>query len=359
MKSNVSLDVWIRRAPGAARIIGVVAIFLIASAAQSRPALSDEGRLPDLGGAIAWLNSPPLSAKSLRGKVVLVNFWTYSCINSLRELPYLQSWAAKYKDSGLVVIGVHTPEFGFEHERANVENAVRGLKIAFPVAIDSNHAVWQAFNNEYWPADYFIDGKGRIRHHYFGEGDYGESERVIQELLKENGAAGVDTSTVRISADGIKAPPSGNQESPETYVGYRQAERFRSRERMDEDSSRTYSLPAKLFLNQWGFAGMWIAGAEKATLQAAPGSIVFRFHARDLHMVLGPAKNGKPIRFHVKLDGAAPGADCGVDSAPDGSGEVREPRLYQLIRQKTQVEDRTFEIEFLDPGIETFSFTFG
>jgi thiol-disulfide isomerase/thioredoxin len=329
------------------------------SAAESKPVLADEGSLPDLGGAVAWLNSAPLSRKSLRGKVVLVNFWTYSCINSLRELPYMKSWAAKYRDAGLVVIGVHAPEFGFEKERANVDKAVLDLKITYPVAIDSNHTTWQAFSNEYWPADYFIDGKGRIRYHHFGEGEYVQSERVIQELLKENGATGLDGNAVTISPDGAEAPPSADVQSPETYAGYARAERFASPERFAYDSRKTYSPPASPSLNQWGLIGSWNVGAERAVLQAAPGKIVFRFHARDLHMVLGPAKDGKPVRFRVKLDGAAPSDDHGVDSDRDGTGEVREPRMYQLIRQKGQVEDRIFEIEFLDPGVQAFSFTFG
>jgi thiol-disulfide isomerase/thioredoxin len=359
------LETSIRRTLALAAIIAVSAsnpggpVVLTASAAESHPILPNEGPLPDLGGAVAWLNSSPLNDKSLRGKVVLVNFWTYSCINSLRELPYIASWAAKYKDSGLVVIGAHAPEFGFEKERSNVENAVRELKIAFPVAIDSNHAIWQAFHNEYWPADYLIDGRGRIRYHHFGEGDYSGSEDAIQTLLRENGATGLNGSAVSISAEGVEAPPSEDIQSPETYVGYDRAEHFASRERLDQDSRRTYSSPATLSLNQWGLAGPWTVAAEKASLQAAPGKIVFRFHARDLHMVLGPAKDGKPIRFRVKLDGAVPGADSGVDSAADGSGEVREPRLYQLIRQRGQIQDRTFEIEFLDPGVQAFSFTFG
>jgi thiol-disulfide isomerase/thioredoxin len=365
MKSFLPFEVWIRRAVGVAAIMGIAAFdlqrppALTASAAESRPALADEGRLPDLGGAIAWLNSAPLGDKSLRGKVVLVNFWTYSCINSLRELPYMKSWAAKYKDAGLVVIGVHTPEFPFEKERANVENAVRDLKVTYPVAIDSDERIWQAFHNEYWPADYFIDGKGRIRYHHFGEGDYGRSERFIQELLRQNGATGLDMSLVRISARGAEAPPSEDVQSPETYVGYDRAERFASPARLARDSRKTYSLPARPSLNEWGLGGTWKAGAESTALQAAPGKIVFRFHSRDLHMVLGPAKDGKPIRFKVSLNGAAPGDDCGVDSRPDGAGEVREPRLYQLIRQKGRIEDRTFEIEFLDPGVQAFSFTFG
>jgi thiol-disulfide isomerase/thioredoxin len=331
-----------------------------AGRADDQASLHDEGRLPDMGGAIAWLNSAPLSGKSLRGKVVLVNFWTYSCINSLRALPYVKSWAEKYKDAGLVVIGVHTPEFGFEKERGNVEQALRDLKVTYPVPMDSNYTLWHAFNNEYWPAFYFIDGKGRIRHHQFGEGEYGESERVIQKLLKENGATGLNESLVTISATGVEAPASDeNEESPETYVGYRLAQHFASPGRFAEDSRKTYSAPARLSLNQWGLSGPWNAGAEAAVLDAAPGKIVFRFHSRDLHLVLGPTKGGKPVRFRVTLGGAAPGNDCGSDSAPDGTGEVREPRLYQLIRQKSQVKDRTVEIEFLDPGVQAFDFTFG
>jgi thiol-disulfide isomerase/thioredoxin len=332
---------------------------LTTTAAGSQPALADEGRLPELAGAIGWLNSALLNRKSLRGKVVLVDIWTYSCINSLRQLPYMMSWAAKYKDAGLVVIGVHAPEFGFEKERANVENAVRDLKLTYPVAIDSNHAIWQAFNNEYWPADYFIDGKGRIRYHHFGEGEYVESEHVIQQLLKENGATGLDLNPVNLSAAGVELPPSQDVQSPETYVGYGRTERFASPEGLARDSRRTYNAPARPSLNQWGLSGSWNVGAESAVLQETPGKILFRFHARDLHMVLGPAKDGKPVRFKVTLDGGAPSDDCGVDSAPDGTGEVRDPRLYQLIRQKGRVKDRTFAIEFLDPGIQAFSFTFG
>jgi thiol-disulfide isomerase/thioredoxin len=319
----------------------------------------DEGRMPDLDGAVAWLNSTPLSSKSLRGKAVLVNFWTYSCINSLRELPYMKAWAAKYKDAGLVVIGVHAPEFGFEKDPANVKNAVFDLKVAYPVPIDSNHSIWSAFRNQYWPADYFVDAKGRIRYHHFGEGEYEKSEHVIQELLRENGATGLDESTVRITADGAEAPPSDDMQSPETYAGYARAENFASPERMSRDSRKTYSPPASPALNQWGLGGSWKAGAESGTLESAPGKIVFRFHARDLHMVLGSVKNGPPVRFKVKLNGAAPGDDHGSDSGADGTGEVRQPRMYQIIRQKGRVQDRTFEIEFLDPSVEVFSFTFG
>jgi thiol-disulfide isomerase/thioredoxin len=393
MKKTLSFEVWICRVLGVAVIIGAVGIaigwdkslitkyslvnsaranehligsfhperaaILTVSAAASQPALADEGPLPDLGGAIGWLNSAPLNRKSLRGKVVLVDFWTYTCINSLRPLPYVKSWAEKYKPAGLIVIGVHTPEFSFEKEQANVEDAVRDLKVTYPVAIDSNYTIWKAFNNEYWPAQYLIDGKGRIRYHHFGEGEYDGAERVIREVLKENGAAGLDGSTVNISVEGVEAAPGRDVQSPETYVGYRQAERFASPERLAQGSRMTYSPPARLSLNRWGLSGSWNVGDESAVLQAAPGKIVFRFHSRDLHMVLGPTKDGKPVRFTVKLDGAAPGNDCGTDSGPNGSGEVREPRLYQLIRQKGRIEDRTFEIEFLDPGIRAFAFTFG
>jgi len=343
--------------PGSPLLAQTPAYFTMGAA--SRLGLADEGPLPDLGGAIAWLNSAPLSRKSLREKVVLIDIWTYSCVNSLRQLPYMKAWAAKYKDQGLVVIGVHSPEFGFEKERANVENALRELKVTYPVPVDSNHAIWEAFSNEYWPADYFVDGKGRIRYHHFGEGEYAESERVIQELLRENGAIGLDADPVALSAAGIEAAPSSDVQSPETYIGYDRAERFASPERVAQNSRKTYSAPARPSLNQWGLGGSWRVGAESAVLQAAPGKIVFRFHSRDLHLVLIPAKDGTPVRFKVKLDGVAPGNDCGIDSAPDGTGEIREPRPYQLIRQKGQVADRTFEIEFLDPGVQAFSFTFG
>src|SRR6202046_2961744 len=322
MKRSLFL-VWIRHGVIVAVVMGIAAMaigshtkllnpFVIINAANT-----DEGSLPDLRGAAGWLNSPALSSNSLRGKVVLVNFWTYSCINSLRELPYMKSWAAKYKDAGLIVIGVHAPEFGFEKEHANVQNAVRDLNVTYPVAIDSDHRIWDAFNNEYWPADYFIDGNGRIRYHHFGEGDYSDSERVIQELLKANGATGLDDTTVGISAAGVEAPPSGDEQSPETYVGYRQAQRFASPERVAQDSRKTYSLPTTPSLNEWALDGSWNVGAESGLLQSTPGKIVFRFHSRDLHMVLGPAKDGKPIHFKVTLDGAEHVAISGVDSALD------------------------------------------
>jgi thiol-disulfide isomerase/thioredoxin len=324
------------------------------------PRLGDEGAMPDLDGAIGWLNAAPLSRKSLRGKVVLVNFWTYTCINSIRPLPYLRNWAAKYQDAGFVVLGVHTPEFSFEHEPMNVETAVRNLNVGFPVAIDSKYGIWQAFNNQAWPAQYLVDAKGRIRYHYFGEGDYGEMERGIQELLKENGATGLASDTTSVSGIGIEAAPDWTDErSPETYIGYRLAQNFASPEKVRKDSVENYSAPAKPSLSHWGLSGSWNVNAESAVLQAVPGKLVFRFHSRDLHLVLAPANDAKRVRFIVRLDGAAPDENRGVDTAPDGSGEIREPRLYQLIRQKGPIVDRTFEIEFLDPGVHALDFTFG
>ncbi len=324
------------------------------------PSLGDEGAMPDLDNAIGWLNSVPLSGKSLRGTVVLADFWTYTCINSLRPLPYVKDWAAKYKDAGLVVIGVHTPEFSFEHQPMNVGNAVSNLNITFPVAIDSNSRIWQAFHNQYWPAQYLVDAKGRIRYHHFGEGDYGDIEHAIQELLKENGATGLASGTTGVSGVGIEAAPDwADARSPETYIGYRQAENFASPERVSKDSAKTYSAPAKPSLNHWGLSGSWNVNAESAVLLAVPGKILFRFHSRDLHLVLAPLKDANPVRFVVRLDGAAPGENCGFDTTPDGSGEIRAPRLYQLIRQKGPIVDRTFEIEFLDPGVQALDFTFG
>jgi thiol-disulfide isomerase/thioredoxin len=355
--------------PDRRRLLGTAAMTIAAvpfvqalsvSAEESRPAGGDEGAMPDLDGAIGWLNSAALSRKSLRGKVVLVDFWTYTCINSIRPLPYLRKWAAKYHDAGFVLIGVHTPEFSFEHEPVNVQNALHNLNVTFPVAIDSNSRIWQSFNNQAWPAQYLVNAKGRIRYHHFGEGDYGEIERVIRELLKENGATGLASDTTSVSAIGIEAAPDWTDaRSPETYVGYRQAQNFASPEKVRRDSVEIYSAPSKPSLNHWGLSGSWNVNAESAVLQTVPGQIVFRFHSRDLHLVLAPTKDGKPVRFKATLDGAAPGENCGVDTASDGSGEIREPRLYQLIRQKGPIIDRTFEIEFLDPGIRALDFTFG
>jgi thiol-disulfide isomerase/thioredoxin len=375
MKQHLRSRISIRLLFGVPAFIGVVALAiapptmhnlrsmipagLTVNAAGSLPSLDYFGVMPDLDGGVAWLNSAPVSSQSLRGKVVLVNFWTYTCINSLRALPYVKGWAAKYQGSGLVVIGVHTPEFSFEKQQTNVEEALRDLHVTYPVVMDSNYRIWQKFNNQYWPAFYIIDAKGQIRYEHFGEGAYDDSERVVQELLKENGATDLDLNLVSDTARGIEAPPSDDEESPESYVGYRQAERFSSPERLEHDKERIYSSPATLRLNHWAFSGAWNVNAESAVSQAPSGRIIFRFHSRDLHFVMAPAKDGKPVRFRVTLDGAAPGADCGADSEPDGTGEVREPRLYQLIRQKGPVKDRSFEIEFLDPGVHAVDFTFG
>jgi thiol-disulfide isomerase/thioredoxin len=294
---------------------------------------------------------------------VLIDFWTYSCINCLRSLPYVKAWAQKYKDQGLVVIGVHAPEFAFERNIDNVKKATHDLGVDYPVAIDNNYAIWRALNNQYWPAHYFVDAKGQIRYHHFGEGDYAESEKVIQQLLAEAGHANASNIAIGIASTGAQgvqaAADNADMQSPETYVGYQRAENFASPGGEVEDKAHTYAAPSQPAVNDWGLAGSWNVGAEQATLVAASGRIVYRFHARDLHLVLGPGKDGKPVRFRVSVDGAAPRASHGTDVAADGSGIVTGQRLYQLVRQTGQVEDHTFSIEFLDPGVQAFAFTFG
>ncbi|MFC4274020.1 cytochrome c biogenesis protein DipZ [Achromobacter aloeverae] len=329
--------------------------------AKAPPALSlpDEGPAPALDGAVQWLNSPPLSMAQLRGKVVLVDFWTYSCINCLRALPYVKAWADKYRDQGLVVIGVHAPEFAFERDVGNVKGAAAKLGLDYPVAIDNNYAIWRAFNNQYWPAHYFIDAQGRIRHHHFGEGEYDQSERVIQQLLREAGAQGVPTQVADVRAEGAQmAPDMAEVGSPETYVGYARGERYASG-RVTPDVTATYTAPDRLALNQWGLSGDWTVEDERARVDRAGGRIVYRFHARDLHLVLGPGADNKPVRFRVTVDGQAPGNAHGTDVAADGSGTVTEQRLYQLVRQQGPVGDHTFAIEFLDAGAAAYAFTFG
>jgi cytochrome c biogenesis protein CcdA/thiol-disulfide isomerase/thioredoxin len=326
--------------------------------AQGQGALPDEGPFPPLSGAAAWLNSAPLTPEALRGKVVLVDFWTYSCINCLRTLPYVRGWARKYRDHGLVVIGVHTPEFAFEKDLDNVRRAVRNLDIDYPVAVDNQYAIWGAFFNNYWPADYFIDAKGQVRGHAFGEGDYDKSERLIQTLLTDAGDKDVPGGLVDPRATGVEAAADeGDVKSPETYIGYERAANFTGVPA--KDHSATYTVPAAPQLNQWGLGGNWTVEGEKAVLAQAPGRIVFRFHARDLHLVLGPTQGGKPVRFRVLLDGQAPGGSHGVDVDASGAGNVDAQRLYQLIRQNGPVQDHTFTIEFQDPGVQAFSFTFG
>ncbi len=344
-------------APSSAGTTGEPAKTVKADAQE--PNLGVEGGFPSLAGAVAWLNSPPLTPQGLRGKVVLIDFWTYSCINCLRAIPYVEAWAKKYKDHGLVVIGVHTPEFAFERKVANVEAAVASLKIEYPVAVDNDYAIWRAFDNEYWPAHYFIDAQGRIRYHHFGEGEYDQSERVIQRLLAEAGDSGFAKDIVTVSATGAQAAPdTADVKSPETYIGYNRADNFVSPGGLVEDESHDYAATA-LALNQWTLSGDWTVGAQSAALNKPDGRIAYRFHARDLHLVLGPGADGQRIRFRVTLDGEAPGADHGVDIDADGRGVVDTHRLYQLIRTGGGVADHTFEIEFLDPGVQAYAFTFG
>jgi cytochrome c biogenesis protein CcdA/thiol-disulfide isomerase/thioredoxin len=334
---------------------------MMMSGAKASGELPVEGGIPSFAGATLWLNSPPLTAEGLHGKVVMVDFWTYSCINCLRALPYVESWYEKYKDHGLVVIGVHAPEFAFEKDPSNVRRAVADLKVTYPVALDNDYAIWQAFNNQYWPAHYFIDATGRIRGHHFGEGNYDESEQIIRKLLTEAGntdlpAAGMGA----MPAVGVQAAADeAHDQSPETYIGYRRAENFASAGGFSQDQTHSYSNAAVLKLNQWALSGSWNVDPEKAVLAAAGGKIIFRFYARDLHLVLGPGADGKPVRFRVMLDGAAPGANHGADTDSSGTGVVDQQRLYQLIRQSGAVTEHTFSIEFLDSGAQAYSFTFG
>jgi thiol-disulfide isomerase/thioredoxin len=319
-----------------------------------------EGELSSLGTATEWLNSQLLTAAGLRGKVVLIDVWTYTCINWLRTAPYVRAWADKYKDQGLVVIGVHAPEFPFERNVDNVRRAVKDMGLTYPIAIDNDFAIWRAFKNQAWPALFFVDAQGRTRHQHFGEGDYERSERFIQKLLTEAGASGVAQDLVSVDARGAEAAADwANLRSPETYMGYWQAERFASRGGAAYDKSHVYAAPARLGLNSWALSGDWIVKKGAAALNKAGGRIAYRFHARDLNFVLGPAVQGTPVRFRVLIDGQPPGAAHGTDVDDQGIGTVAEQRLYQLIRQPKSVTDRLFEIEFLDAGVEAFAFTFG
>ena len=393
MKQSLGAMQWLRRALGALVLAGVAAIALgldtglltqLSSASTNRfeqsllrtaglerkttvttipgSDLPVEGTMPELTGATLWLNSPPLTREQLRGKVVLVDFWTYSCINCLRALPYVKAWSEKYKDHGLVVIGVHAPEFAFEKTEANLRRAMSDLGVTYPVAQDNNLAIWQTFDNQYWPAHYFIDVEGRIRHHHFGEGEYERSEAVIQQLLREGGRTSVPGGRVDPRAQGAQAIAAPTAKtSHETYLGHGRGQNFASgTARIDE--SATYQTTA-LTLGQWGLDGQWTVGKEMSRLDAPGGKISFRFNARDVHLVLAPGQSkdnepGKTVRFKVTLDGKMPGDGRGVDVAADGSGTVTQDRLYQLIRLKTPGE-HTFTIEFADPGVQAFAFTFG
>jgi cytochrome c biogenesis protein CcdA/thiol-disulfide isomerase/thioredoxin len=391
MKRSLGAGEWIRRALGVLVLCGVAAIALgadtglltrvsLASTSGIEQKLIDsvrptpatpapqpkagdslpvEGELPSLSGATQWFNTAPLTPESLRGKVVLVDFWTYSCINCIRSLPYVNAWAQKYRDHGLVVISVHSPEFAFEKDPANVAKAIKDFGITYPVAVDSNYAIWQAFNNEYWPAHYFIDAHGQIRAHHFGEGDYAGSEDMIRRLLTDAGYKNLPGGYVQPGASGAEAASSGAVDrSPETYVGYARSENFAGGQ-IAHDDRWDYHAPAQLQVNQWAFNGNWNVGEQSASLVQPNGSIVYRFRGRDLHLVLGPDEDGKPVRFRVTIDGKAPGEDHGADIDTNGNGTVTGQRLYQLVRQAHGNGDRVFEITFLDPGVHAYAFTFG
>lgn len=385
MKRSLGAGEWIRRGLGVAVLAGVLAIgagfdtgflsrlslvgttrieqVLVDTAPGAQTAAVTPANatvLSSLGGATGWINSQPLTAESLRGKVVLVDFWTYSCINCLRTLPYVKAWAEKYKDQGLVVIGVHSPEFAFEKNIDNVRHAVSDLKLSYPVAIDNNYAIWRGFNNQFWPAHYFIDATGRIRDHHFGEGDYAQSEKTIQALLSEAGDRNVSHDLVSVAGQGAEAASDfADIRSPETYIGYDRATNFVSPGGAQHNVGHDYSTPTGLQLNQWGLQGDWTIGGQQAVSGAADGAITYRFQARDLHLVLGPDAGGKAIRFRVLVDGVAPGVDHGADTDASGYGTVTEQRLYQLVRQKGNLAARTVEIQFMDPGVQAYSFTFG
>jgi cytochrome c biogenesis protein CcdA/thiol-disulfide isomerase/thioredoxin len=397
MKRGLGAEEWIRRALGVAILAGVIAVALgldrgvltelslastggleqrlldrfgarnqdpnNAMSALQPASMAGPMRMPDLSGDGPWINTPNSSAltpAALHGKVVLVDFWTYSCINCLRTLPYLKAWNAKYKDSGLVIIGVHTPEFPFEKDEANVRKAVSDLGVTYPVVMDNDYRIWRAFNNQYWPAHYFVDAKGVVRFHHFGEGGYAESEQWIRDLLKEANGTALPDGATKVEGSGAEAASdSGEVLSPETYVGYERAKNFASPGGFEQDDEKFYAVPKTLTQNQWALGGDWQDGGQIAALLAPMGEIVYRFHARDLHLVLGPGKDGKPVRFRITIDGKAPGADHGVDTDAEGNGTVKENRLYQLVRQHGEIRDRSFRIEFLDAGVEAFAFTFG
>jgi thiol-disulfide isomerase/thioredoxin len=342
-----------------------------------QPIISTEIRVPFLHGLLVgqsdsqtalasleraheWLNSPPLTASALRGKVVLIDFWTYTCINWLRTLPYVRAWAEKYKDQGLVVIGVHAPEFAFEKNINNVRWALKEMRIDYPVAVDNDHTIWRAFNNQYWPALYFVDTQGRVRHHHFGEGSYEQSEMIIQQMLAEAGNGGIDFGPVSVDARGIEAAADWDSlKSAENYVGHERTENFASPGGATLDMPHMYQFPAMLRLNEWALSGNWTVKKENAVLNKPDGGISYRFHARDLHLVMGPAVPGTTARFRVRIDGQPPGAAHGSDVDEEGNGVVTEQRLYQLIRQPRPIVDRHIVIEFLGSGVEAFAFTFG
>jgi thiol-disulfide isomerase/thioredoxin len=319
-----------------------------------------EGALPDLGGATGWLNSEPLTPAGLRGKVVVVQFCTFSCVNWLRTLPYVRAWAGKYQDDGLVVIGVHSPEFPFEHEVEKVRPALAAMGVDYSIAMDNDFAIWRAFRNQAWPALYFVDAEGRIRHHRFGEEDYERSERVIQQLLAEAGQDVRHPDLVSVEPGGVElAADWDTLGSPETYVGYARATGFASPGGVDPDRGRRYVEPPRLELNQWALSGDWTVREQVTTLNQPGGRIAFRFHGRDLNLVLGSQADIGPVRFLVLIDGAPPNSARGIDVDERGNGTIADARLYQLIRQDGAVADRSFEITFIDTGAQAYVFTFG
>jgi thiol-disulfide isomerase/thioredoxin len=323
-------------------------------------ALSVEGNLASFAGATGWLNSQPLTPEGLRGRVVLVDFWTYTCVNWLRTLPYVQAWAAKYADAGLTVVGVHTPEFGFEHDVDNVTAQSLNLGVTYPIALDPNYAVWNAFENHYWPAVYLADVDGQIRYHHFGEGEYAATEMAIQQLLMDAGAEDIDQDLVTVDPHGLEVAADWQTlRSPETYTGYGQSTGFAQDDVARFDESAVYTAPARLSLNSWGLAGNWTVAQHAAVLNKADGRVTFQFHARDLNLVMGPASKGASIPFRVFLDGQPAVGAYGTDVNPDGGGFVDAQRTYQLIRQSGPIADRRFEIEFGDAGVEAYCFTFG
>ena len=328
--------------------------------ADEEMVLPDEGVLAPFDLATGWLNSEPLTPEGLRGRVVLVDFWTYTCVNWLRTLPYVRAWAAKYGEAGLTVVGVHTPEFGFEHNRDNVIAHAGAFGVTWPIALDNDYAVWSAFDNHFWPAVYLADVDGRIRYHHFGEGEYAATEMAIQQLLREAGAAEIDEDLVTVDPQGLEvAADWPNVQSPETYTGYGQSTGFAQDDDAQYDEPAVYAAPAELSLNDWGLSGTWTVARHAAVADEPGGRVAFQFHARDLNLVMGPTAKGQSIPFRVFLDGQPAGAASGTDAHPDGGGTVDAQRTYQLIRQTEPIADRRFEIEFADAGVEVYCFTFG
>lgn len=347
----------------AAAALGATRLGVVGSAIQQMAcaalAEGNEGPLPSLSGATQWLNSAPLTTAGLRGKVVLVDFWTYTCVNWVRTLPYVRAWDEKYRDQGLAVIGVHTPEFPFEGDLDNVRWAAKEMDVRFPIAVDTDYSVWRAFNNEYWPAVYIADANGNVRFHHFGEGAYDRTERVIQRLLSQGGRT-IDDQLVRVTPRGLEvAADYGTLRSPESYLGYERAESFASAGDALIDAPRAYTVPPRLVLNQWGLAGDWTVKGKAVVLNKASGRIVYRFHARDVNLIMGPPPGSPPVRFTVKVDGKPPGAVHGTDIDEQGNGTAARQTTYQLLRQQGRIADREFEIEFAEPGVEAFAFTFG